>query len=250
MVRRRFHRGESSPLGHKGFTLIELLVVIAIISILAALLLPGLDRGKKAAQGAVCRNNLRQQLLALSLFVDDAGAYPFTYITPDQSAMRHAEGHDLNWQVALAPYLLKQQLPTMHGLDGEESTAIWRCPAERETRMDSRLHGPSIIYGFYGYNLSGLRHSDTEPLLGLGGTGTIQDRNLTPTSEAEIVAPSDMIAIGDGFVGSLDGKVTTGSIGIGRQKDFDPRLATDDTARAKIGRASCRERGESEVEEV
>src|SRR6266571_537526 len=59
-----------------GFTLVELLVVIAVIGILAALLLRTLSRAKSSAKSAACKNNLRQQGLALTMYVDDYGKYP------------------------------------------------------------------------------------------------------------------------------------------------------------------------------
>ncbi len=59
-----------------SFTLIELLVVVAIIAVLAAILLPALQRARAAAHNAVCIGNLKQIATACMIYADDYDGYP------------------------------------------------------------------------------------------------------------------------------------------------------------------------------
>ena len=60
---------------HHGFTLIELLVVIAIIAILAAMLMPALNKARDRARTTSCQNNLKSFGYAIGLYADSYNGY-------------------------------------------------------------------------------------------------------------------------------------------------------------------------------
>lgn len=71
---------DSKHSSRKGFTLIELLVVMAIIAVLAAMLLPAIQRAREAARRTQCINNLKQIALAASNYENTFRCYPSGWI--------------------------------------------------------------------------------------------------------------------------------------------------------------------------
>jgi prepilin-type N-terminal cleavage/methylation domain-containing protein/prepilin-type processing-associated H-X9-DG protein len=184
--RRRIGRGAFMALGLRGFTLVELLVVIAIIAILAALLLPVLSRAQYNAKTTTCRSNERQQILALVLYTDNDGVYPPYYWGTN------------SWQdfIGIPRFVM----------EGSGANSITRCPLNKGYRWaDGTVHYPDGPA--YAYNNGGILGLILyTPPLGLGGAGTGVGGGALQraTKSSEVVAPSALLALGDGADRSPD----------------------------------------------
>jgi len=124
-----------------GFTLVELLVVMGTLTLLVGILLPSLSRARGQAKATVCQSNLRQIVLANSLYAQDSGGVyvPGAADFLDNRHRWHGERAALyapfdSSHGPLVPYL---------GSDG----VLRACPT-----FERRLVGFEAGCGGYGYN--------------------------------------------------------------------------------------------------
>ncbi len=137
----------------KAFTLIELLVVIAIIAILMGIIMPALQKAKEGAREAVCKSNLRNIGLGLTMYLQDNDFKPadcektngfFWYDSAGR--MRGTTDGDAYWGVAYARYI--------------KETKVFGCPSYRSVAELIYPDEPDLIHhAAYGLNYNLFRKS-------------------------------------------------------------------------------------------
>ena len=178
----------------KSFTLIELLVVIAIIAILAAMLLPALNRARDQAHKTACINNLKTQGLGVAQYVSDNNIFPYFNAIVDGFRRGFS-----SWKAQILPYIMPVKEDPAESVRGKQMcTGPFLCPVWRIDCNPAVTFGTDWSFrGGYGYSypIGGnyVNGNNGRTLLGYMTGANV----LTVCRPTDIVNPGETLCIGE-----------------------------------------------------
>jgi prepilin-type N-terminal cleavage/methylation domain-containing protein len=230
----------------RGFSLIEMLAVVAIVAILIAMLTVVLSKGTARARLSQCQSNLHQHGVALAQFAAEHHGFPFMMEGSNTVTVNDSTGYSssgvVSWQDALGVYSAKFRWSKAR--EPHQPEGIWHCPTALPPSTPTWPRGLSFCD--YGYNAYGVaKFMDPRGSLGLsrmavdlrfappvGTTLPIPEDGNTRVAESEVANPSEMMAVGDSFVGG-NGIILDGTGGLGRSSTVREIAASTKRARKR-----------------
>jgi len=186
-------------LSRRGFTLIELLLVVGIIAVLAALLLPAINRAKERARTVACLNNLKQLGLASQMYAADNAGMLAANQRQNLGSNQWVRGNMQSTVDATNTALIQQSkfFPYVN------QASAFRCPADVELSGGDTAKATAGLARVRSYAMNswtGSRYMETYPRA-TGYRTFIKDTEFASTGAAAVwyLADEHLATLDDGW---------------------------------------------------